>query len=1097
MVSARFFLNMSKLPHDTDQPAAFAELHCSSAFSFLTGASQPEELVQQAAQLGYQALAITDECSLAGVVRAHQAARTLPLKLIIGSRFRVDCAAEADQQHTERQPTSRRDTKHSAPDSIKQDKKTSAIQTEQAHDSRLNLILLVTDQHAYSELCALISRARRRAEKGHYLLHWRDLTRLIHHCLCLWLPGPEPLQAASQLTLLQTHFHGRLWIACALLQEQHDSARYQQLWQLANRFALPMVACNDVHMHIAERQPLQDLLTALRHRCTVQQLGRRRFANDQRHLRPLTTLARIYPQALMTETLHIAARCDFSLDTLRYQYPREAIPEGVSAGDWLRQLVDQGAEQRWPTGTPKAVQALLEKELELISALRYEPYFLTVHDIVMFARSQNILCQGRGSAANSAVCYCLFITEVDPSRSQLLFERFISRERDEAPDIDVDFEHERREEVMQYIYRKYGRDHAALAATVIRYRMRSAVRDVGRALGVDNVILDQLSSNLAWWDDREKLPQRFREAGLNDTRLTRHYLSLVQQLLGLPRHLSQHVGGFVITDKPLHTLVPIENAAMDGRTIIQWDKDDLESLGLMKVDVLALGMLTAIRKMLALVNTLPARHGTAALTLQAIPPEDPATYAMLRRGDSVGIFQVESRAQMNMLPRLKPKTFYDLVIQVAIVRPGPIQGDMVHPYLRRRNNEEAVDYPDERIKNVLQRTLGVPIFQEQVIQLVMVAAGFSGGEADQLRRAMASWGKSGKLLQFEEKVLTGMINNGYSANYAQRIFEQMKGFGGYGFPESHAASFALLVYVSAWLKRHHRSAFYCGLLNSLPMGFYSPSQLLQDAHRHGVAIRPPDIDHSHWDYSLEQRAQPDADKPPALRIGLRQIKGFNQDAASRIVQARQQQPFRNMQDLCSRAALNRQERQALVAANAVARLSGHRHQGYWDMLGVEDARPLFGNEQHDIRDGVCLDAPSEIDTLLADYQSLSLTTGRHPLALLRQQAPFSKALSAAALKQARHGQLVRVAGLITNRQRPGSASGVMFITLEDETGNSNVVVWQNVQERYRRTLLGSSLVLVTGTVERSPEGIIHLIAGKIEDQQAALQTLSFPSRNFH
>ncbi|MFN3712939.1 MAG: error-prone DNA polymerase [Alcanivoracaceae bacterium] len=1045
----------------SDKPD-FAELHCRSAFSFLTGASQPEELVQQAARLGYRALAIADECSLAGVVRAHRAARQLPLKLIIGSQFRVE------------------DDNHASP---------------------LQLVLLAPNRQGYSELCQLISRARRRAEKGHYLLYWQDITRLIRHCLCLWIPGDISAEAQQQGARLKAHFDDRLWIGCELLQDQHDGARYQHLWQLADHLDLPMVASNDVHMHDAARQPLQDVLTALRHRCTVQTLGRRRFSNDQRHLRSRAVLAGIYPRALLEETVRIAERCQFSLQELRYQYPQEAIPVGQTAAQWLRQLVLQGAAQRWPAGIPDAVSLLLDKELTLIAELRYEAYFLTVHDIVMFARNQNILCQGRGSAANSAVCYCLFITEVDPSRSQLLFERFISRERDEAPDIDVDFEHERREEVMQYIYRKYGRDRAALAATVISYRTRSAVRDVGRALGIDPSVLDALSRNLAWWDTPAELPQRFREAGLHDTTLTRHYLSLVDQLRGFPRHLSQHVGGFVITHEPLHTLVPIENAAMADRTLIQWDKDDLESVGLMKVDVLALGMLTAIRKMLDLINSPPPGQqqagrdqGSILLRLQDIPAEDPATYAMLQRGDSVGVFQVESRAQINMLPRLRPETFYDLVIEVAIVRPGPIQGDMVHPYLRRRNGEEAIDYPDQRIRNVLQRTLGVPIFQEQVIQLVMVAAGFSGGEADQLRRAMASWGKSGKLMEFEQKVIDGMTENGYSIDYARRIFEQMKGFGGYGFPESHAASFALLVYVSAWLKCHHPAAFYCGLLNSLPMGFYSASQLIQDANRHGVEIRPADVDHSHWDYSLE----PDSpERQPALRIGLRQISGFQANAAERIVSARQRQPFSNIQDLCSRATLNRGERECLVAANAVRRLTGHRHQGYWDILGVEESRPLFGQEQHDVRDGVCLDAPSEFDTMLADYRALSLTTGRHPLALLRHKAPFDRAMNAAGLQQARHGQLARVAGLITNRQRPGTASGVMFVTLEDETGNTNVVVWNETQKTYRQALLGCSLVLITGTVERSPEGIIHLVAGRIEDQQAALHQLVVQSRDFH
>ena len=1036
----------------------FAELQCRSAFSFLRGASQPEELVQRAFQLGYRALAITDECSLAGVVRAWRATRAWPVHLIIGSTFQV---------------------------------------TDEQGGDPWQLVLLAPDKQGYSELCQLISRARQRAGKGEYCLYWRDIRRLIQHCLCLWLPPEHSHTALQQGAWLRDHFAERLWIGCTLLQEQHDGARYQFLWQLAEQLHLPMVACNDVHMHDAHRQPLQDVLTALRHHCTVQTLGRRRFANDQRHLRTRDVLAAHYPAGLLQESVHIAGLCRFSLSELRYQYPEEAIPAGVAAAEHLRSLVFQGAQQRWPGGVPDTVTALIERELALISELRYEAYFLTVHDIVMFARSRHILCQGRGSAANSAVCYCLGITEVDPARSQLLFERFLSRERDEPPDIDVDFEHERREEVMQYLYRKYGRDHAALAATVISYRTRSAVRDVGRALGLDTATLDALANQLAWWDKPDTLPQRFREAGLQDTALTRHYLSLVNQLRGFPRHLSQHVGGFVITRDPLHTLVPVENAAMAERTVIQWDKDDLESVGLMKVDVLALGMLTALRKMLALVNQRPAQATHHALRLQDIPPEDPATYAMLQRGDSVGVFQVESRAQMNMLPRLRPETFYDLVIEVAIVRPGPIQGDMVHPYLRRRRGEEAVDYPDDRIRHVLQRTLGVPIFQEQVIQLVMVAAGFSGGEADQLRRAMASWGKSGKLLTFEKKVIDGMTANGYHEEYARRLFEQMKGFGGYGFPESHAASFALLVYVSAWLKCHHPGAFYCGLLNSLPMGFYSPSQLLQDARRHGLVILPPDVDHSDWDYTLEAADAADISATPALRIGLRQISGFSAEAAQRIARARQQRPFHNVQDLCNRAALNRHERECLVAANALRRLSGHRHQGYWDVLGVEESRPLFGEEQHDIRDGVYLDAPSEIDSMLADYRALALTTGRHPLALLRHRAPFDRALTAAALRRARHGQLVRVAGLITNRQRPGTASGVMFVTLEDETGNTNVVVWDAIQQRHRRALLGCSLVLVTGTVERSPEGIVHLVAGRVEDQQAALQPLMVQSRDFH
>ena len=633
--------------------------------------------------------------------------------------------------------------------------------------------------------------------------------------------------------------------------------------------------------------------------------------------------------------------------------------------------------------------------------------------------------------------------------------------------------------------------------------MRSAVRDVGRALGFDRHRLDLLSKQLAWWDKPETLAERFREAGLHDTRLARQYRHLVLSLLGFPRHLSQHVGGFVISQDPVATLVPVENAAMVDRTIIQWDKDDLEALGLMKVDVLALGMLTAIRKMLDLINGYALQPNLPPLTVQGIPKEDVHTYDMLCKGDSVGVFQVESRAQMNMLPRLKPRKFYDLVIEVAIVRPGPIQGDMVHPYLRRRDGIEPVDYPDDRIRDVLSRTLGVPIFQEQVIQLAMVAADFSGGEADQLRRAMARWGKSGELMQFRDKVIGGMRANGYDDAYAERIFEQMKGFGGYGFPESHAASFALLVYLSAWLKRHHSSAFYCGLLNSLPMGFYSPSQLIQDARQHGIEIRPVCVDRSNWDHTLEDSARRAYGMQPALRLGLRQISGFNEDAATRIAIARQQAHFSDVADLCQRAQLGRREREALVAANALARMTGHRHQGHWEMQAVQETLPLFGtaadslDQTTSLHDNIHLDAPSEVTSLLSDYRSLGLSLGRHPLALLRHQEAFRRCRSARQLRRIDSGRLVRVAGLVTNRQRPGTASGVMFMTLEDETGNTNVVLWQTIQERFRRALLGGQLLIVTGTVEKTPEGIIHLIAGVIEDMSTALADLKSRSRDFH
>lgn len=1032
----------------------FAELHCTSAFTFLTGASQPEELVRQARRLSYQALAITDECSLAGIVRAHQAAREVGLKLIVGSRF--------------------------------------TLQSDEGAGA--NLILLAPDRHAYSEIAALITRGRRRADKGHYQLQWRDVEKLIRHALAIWLPAPGDENASRHGKLLAAHFPGRLWIGCALLQEGHDGARYLERYQLAEQLQLPMVACNDVHMHVAERQPLQDVLTAIRRGIPVQQLGRRRFCNAERHLRTLPRLRQIYPAELLEESLRIAQRCTFSLDELRYQYPEEVVPAHTTPAEYLRALVDQGAQRRWPTGTPEKVQQLIASELALIQELGYEYYFLTVHDIVAYARSQNILCQGRGSAANSAVCYCLFITEVDPARSQLLFERFISRERNEPPDIDVDFEHQRREEVIQYIYRKYGRERAALAATVISYRMRSAVRDVGRALGLDETFINVISRQLAWWDKPDSLPERFRDAGLHNTPLSHLYIQLVLQILGFPRHLSQHVGGFVITRDPIHTLVPVENAAMPERTIIQWDKDDLESLGLMKVDVLALGMLSAIRRMLALAGEYQGKP----LTMQDIPAEDPATYAMLSKGDSVGVFQVESRAQMSMLPRLKPKNFYDLVIEVAIVRPGPIQGDMVHPFLRRRDGLENIDYPDDRVRAVLSRTLGVPIFQEQVIQLVMVAAGFSGGEADRLRRAMATFGKRGDLLDFRAPVIEGMLARGYSQDWAERLFEMMKGFAGYGFPESHSASFALLVYVSAWLKRHHTSAFYCGLLNSLPMGFYSASQLIQDARRHGIEVRPVDIQHSHYEHRLEDTSRHALGVQPALRLGMCQINGLSEDSAQRIAKARAQHPFRSLNDLIYRAGLSPQDRQLLVDANAMKSLLGHRHQAHWQDQGVEEARPLLAFEHDmDSTERLALDAPSEMDDMFSDYRRLGLTLGKHPLALVRHLPVFSHSRRARELKRCRHGQLASVAGLVTNRQRPGTASGVLFMTLEDETGNTNVVVWRSLQDRYRAALLGGKLLLIKGTVEKTEQGIVHLVAGHVSDHSDVLSTLSVSSRDFH
>ena len=1058
---------------NADTPLArFAELHAISNFTFLRGASHPEELVRQAHALGYAAIAITDECSLAGVVRAHMAARELAVKLIVGAEFHL---------------------------------------TEDASD--VHLVLLAPHRRAYGQLSELITRARRRSPKGEYELFLNDLRDTVSDCLALWVPGQEPLQSKLSVGMKIKELLPNLWIALELFLERDDVRKTAHALTLAARLRISVVASNGAVMHIPERKPLQDVLTAIRLKTQVATLGTKLDQNRERCLKPLAALPALYPQEALDESMAIADRCTFRLDELRYEYPHELIPAGLTSGEHLRRLTMAGAKMRWPDGVPASVIELLDKELQLIGELRYEHFFLTVHDVVRFARSRNILCQGRGSSANSAVCFCLGITELDPARMHLLFERFVSKERNEPPDIDVDFEHERREEVIQYIYQRYGRERAALAATLITYRPRSAIRDVGKALGLSADFVDVLAKSVSWWDNRAEMMRRLQTAGIAaDSRLTKQFFFLVNKILGFPRHLSQHVGGFVIATGPLAQLVPVENAAMAERTVIQWDKDDLEALGLLKVDVLGLGMLTAIRKTLALIADCPG----APKTISDIPPEDPETYAMLQRADSIGVFQVESRAQMSMLPRLKPATFYDLVIEVAIVRPGPIQGDMVHPYLRRRNGQEAVTYSSDSsdaIRKVLERTLGIPIFQEQVIELAMVAAGFSAGEADQLRRAMAAWKRRGGLEPFERKLVNGMLERGHDREFAERIFAQIKGFGDYGFPESHAASFALLAYASAWLKRHWPTAFYCGILNSQPMGFYSPSQLVQDAAAHGVECRNADVQKSGWDYRLEgpRRLIPGCrEAQPALRLGLRQIKGLNEESGLRI---EHEQPFRDIDDLTRRAALSDRDLTCLARAGALAALSGHRYQAHWDAAGV--AQPTKISEVADAatpyRTSVALPGPSEGDDILADYRYLGLTLGPHPMALLRNEPEFRRCRTAKELEGYRHKQFVQVAGLVTCRQRPSTAAGVIFMTLEDETGNSNIVVWNSVLTRFRSELLRSRLIVVKGILER--EGaVIHVIAGAVRNLSHKLDELSslgeaapssetsraaFKSRDFH
>ena len=1024
--------------------SGYAELHCISNFTFLKGASHPAELVERAAMLGYAALAITDECSVAGIVRAHVAARRHALKLIVGSEFQL-----ADG---------------------------------------LRLVVLAADREGYAALCGLITRGRRAADKGAYHLVRAEFEVLPAGCLVLWLPpaAPEPEDALW----LRTHFGGRVWLAVELHADGDEPTRCARLLAFADAAGMPAVAAGDVHMHVRGRRAVQDTLAAIRRRVPLGHDVAGLHANGERHLRTLDELRRVYPVRLLEATVGIADRLHFSLDELRYQYPHELVPDGHTPASWLRHRTLEGLRRRWPQGAPASVVEAVRHELALIGELGYESYFLTVDDIVRFARSQGILCQGRGSAANSAVCYCLGITSVDPARMSLLFERFISRERNEPPDIDVDFEHERREEVIQYVYRRYGRERAALTATVITYCPRSAIRDVGRALGLSEAELGRVTGNLQWWDGGQVAPERIREAGFDPASpVMRRLLTLAGELIGFPRHLSQHVGGFVIAEEPLSRLVPIENAAMPDRTVIQWDKNDLDEVGLLKVDVLALGMLSAIRRSFDLLR----QHKGVELALDTVPAEDPAVYEMICRADTIGVFQIESRAQMAMLPRLQPRCYYDLVIEVAIVRPGPIQGDMVHPYLRRRNKEEPATYPSPEVRQVLERTLGVPIFQEQVMQLAIVAAGFSAGEADQLRRAMAAWSRRGGLGPFEERLIAGMLARNYSMEYARQIFNQICGFGEYGFPESHSASFALLAYVSAWLKYHEPAVFTCALLNSQPMGFYAPAQLVQAAGRAGVTIRPADINHSGWDCSLE--AMPGGRF--ALRLGLRLVGGLSEETGRKVVERRVGGAYPSVEDLAERTGLSTRELDALAASGALAAIAGHRHRAHWAVAGTEaGAPPLPLFPSTGIAEGIpLLRAPSEGQDIVADYRSLGLTLGRHPLALLRPSLQRRHVQTAMELAEMRNESRVHVAGIVTTRQRPGSARGVTFVTLEDETGYINLIVWRGLAERQRRILLESRLLGVHGTVQREGD-VLHVVARRLEDYSALLGRLPAPSRDF-
>jgi error-prone DNA polymerase len=1223
-------------------PHPYCELHALSNFSFQRGASSAEELFERAARLGYRALAITDECSLAGIVRALEASEASGVALIVGTEVQLDDGPK--------------------------------------------LVLLASTQAAYSELCRIITLGRRRSAKGEYALKRADVGALHEDVLVLWVPAGFPAAGAEQragaadapaedpcrirasrsarppsatapcvalpspsldsssacrhllppagegktddvlppagegrteesattLTVIPAQagiqrlgfdresrcdaagvekesrrvpacagttgmtlqaspecarspagessdpddataawiagcFGDRAWIAVELHRGADDAATLARLQTLGQRHCLPLVATGDVHMHARGRRALQDALTAIRLGCTVAEAGHALFPNGERHLRRIEDLAAIYPPALLGETARIAARCRFNLRKISYVYPHELVPPDLRAIDHLRALTLAGARQRWPRGIPQKVGDQLEHEFALVEQLGYEHFFLTVHDIVAWARAQQppILCQGRGSSANSAVCYCLGITAVDPEHGNLLFERFLSIERDEPPDIDVDFEHERREEVLQYVFNKYGRTRAALAATVIRYRGRSAARDIGRVLGLAEDQLDQLSQ--AWSHTSSELPieESLRERGFDaQSRIMQRVVTLVAQLRGFPRHLSQHVGGFIISEHPLHTLVPVENAAMADRTIIQWDKDDLESLKLLKVDCLALGMLTCLRKCFDLVRIHEGRH----FELATVPQDDEATYAMIRAADTVGVFQIESRAQMSMLPRLRPAVFYDLVVQVAIVRPGPIQGGMVHPYLRRRQKLEAIDYPqsareraagkgESRVRSVLERTLGVPIFQEQVMKLVEVVAGFTPGQADELRRAMAAWKRKGGLEPFRERIRDGMLGLGYEESYFERIFEQIKGFGEYGFPESHSASFALLAYASSWLKCHYPAAFTCALLNSLPMGFYGPAQLIRDAQRHGVRVLPVDVTISAWDCTLESlrkeegcrngsgrdallaglkagiaaEAAPSVERQRdashrshesdhgtpifALRLGFSRISGFSAATAQRVVEARRQRAFRDIADLVHRAGLNAGERARLADADALRSLGGHRHQARWDGAGVDQPIAVIADAPLN-EESIRLAAPSLRTDVMSDYASQGFTLRRHPLSFAREALDQRRMLRARDVLGSGNGRRVRCAGLVTVRQRPGTAKGVTFVTLEDETGILNVIVWAALASSQRRVLIESAILGVEGELQSS-EGVQHVIAHRLFNLDALLPELGSQSRDFH
>jgi len=1147
---------------DSDSDSiTYAELQVTSNFTFLTGASHPEELVQQAAAIGHTAIAVTDLHTVAGIVRAHVAAKETGIDLIVGTRIIPSDKRQvtSDEQNAPSPQTSLPEEEGDRPLVIRH---SSFVATPLPHSPTpaLPLLLYPTTADAYGRMCTLLTRGKRRAPKGECHLTIHDVIEHQDGLVCIVVPPAVLDQSLVEIIEgLRRHFNDdRLSIAASCAYSHDDAARLARIDALSKHTGVPMVATNDVHYHAPARRALQDILTCIRHGCTIEEAGFRLAANAERYLKPPHEMARLFAkyQHAIRRTIEIAQRASgFNLDQIRYQYPHEVFPEGRSPMESLIDLTRIGAARRYPEGLPGKVRDQIDHELKLIDELNYAPYFLTVYDIVKFARSRGILCQGRGAAANSAVCYCLEITSVDPNRIKMLFERFISRARNEPPDIDVDFEHERREEVIQYIYQKYGRDRAALTAEVVSYRGRSAVREVGKALGLSLDCVNRLSKSRDWWDSGVLRDERLRELGINPHDPTiQHLIRLSAELLGFPRHLSQHVGGFVITEKPLCQLVPIENAAMEDRTVIEWDKDDIDAMGMLKMDCLGLGMLTCIRKALGMIDDLrltiddskwttnrqsTIKNRKSPLQLHTIPPEDPAVYDMLCKADAVGVFQVESRAQMAMLPRLKPRSYYDLVIEVAIVRPGPIQGKMVHPYLRRRAGEEPVEYPDDKIRGVLEKTLGVPIFQEQAMQLAIVAAGFTPDEAERLRRTMATWKRKGhELAQFGERLIAGMLNNGYSKEFAERCFEQIRGFSEYGFPESHSASFALLVYASAWIKCYYPAVFAAALINSQPMGFYAPAQIIRDAQEHGVEVRAVDVNRSAWDCTLEGKEpgvraswhHPHIPSPAyplisaVVRLGFRLVKGLREEDARILENLREENgAFASITNFRSRTGLGIGALKRLAEADAFNSMGLDRQHALWQIQKLRDEKlPLFDEPASTVVETQCFDAQETIESNTAlpprcsgdddllpriplfhqvgsDYRHTGLSLKAHPISFIRDDLDAQRVTRSADLKDESrfpNGSRATIAGVAICRQRPGTASGIVFITLEDETGIANLVVWPKTYEKFRRAARHGVTLLVRGRVERKHD-VIHVIAHHIDTLDHHMVALNARSRDFH